>query len=285
MLNKNVSKMIIGIVFVLLALQAIQPAAAKAPDILNNSCEECHLKENGTSTGSIYAMWSASTHALFDVSCEDCHGGDPSNVLKDEAHNGISNQTLLRVNIPGLCGRCHEDQLNEFMSSQHYKRLESALAGPAPSCITCHQAHSVRVLKSSEIQDFCSNCHNNMTGIDPTVPGRAKSALELTKELQIEISIARGDIISAKENGQDVTASEFYQDSAKTILKNSPSVWHRFNLTYFDTEIQKGIENAKKAEKAIPERTAAQTATPKAPGFGVFMLISGLMIAYLIKKN
>jgi hypothetical protein len=46
MLNKNVSKMIIGIVFVLLALQAIQPAAAKAPDMPNNSCADCHRKSN-----------------------------------------------------------------------------------------------------------------------------------------------------------------------------------------------------------------------------------------------
>jgi hypothetical protein len=140
-------------------------------------------------------------------------------------------------------------------------------------------------LTSSEIQDFCSNCHNNITGINPAVPNKAKNALELIKELQIEISIARGAIISAQANGQDVTAAEFYQESAKTILKNSPSVWHRFNLTYFDIEIQKGIEDAKKAEKSISAGTAAQTATPKSPGFEVFMLIAGLMIAYFIKRH
>ncbi|MDL5502342.1 MAG: hypothetical protein QSU88_03910, partial [Candidatus Methanoperedens sp.] len=42
MLEKNVLKIIIGLVFVLIALQVIQPAASKAPDLPNNSCADCH---------------------------------------------------------------------------------------------------------------------------------------------------------------------------------------------------------------------------------------------------
>lgn len=317
MQNKNVSKMIIGIVFVLLALQAIQPAIAKAPDMPNNSCADCHRKmlfssaeqkqfvdirikhlESGIScsivchedklnksTGSNYAMWSISTHALFEVTCEKCHGGDPSKVLKQEAHQGISNKTILRANTPEMCGKCHEPELNEFKSSQHYKKLESNQEGPAPACITCHQAHSVRVLSSSEIEDFCSNCHNRITGINPAVPKKAETVLVSLKELQLEISKARSSVISAKAMGKDVTAAETDLESAKKILKDSPSVWHRFNLTYFDTEVQKGIEDAKNAEKVMPEGTATQTAPAKVPGFGVFMLISGLIAAYLIKRH
>jgi len=288
MLNKNVSKIIIGIVFVLLALQAIQPAAAKAPDILNNSCEDCHLRlvlENETSTNNTYTKWSVSTHALFEVTCEKCHGGDPLKVSKEEAHKSISKEAILSENVPETCGKCHEMELNEFKSSKHYKNLESSQGIQAPSCITCNEKHNVRVLTSSELLDFCISCHNIDTGINPTVPGRAKKALESLKELQLEIPKARAAINSAKANGKDVTAAEEDLGAARLILQNAPSVWHRFNLTYFDTEVLKGIDNAKNAEKMMPEKTAAQTATTKAPGFGVFMLISGLIAAYLIKRH
>jgi len=316
MLQKNVSKIIIGIVFVLLALQAIQPTVAKAPDLPNNSCADCHRKllfttedtrqfidirikhlESGISCsivchedklnksiGSTYAMWSVSTHALFEVTCEKCHGGDPSKVRKEEAHKGISNKTILRADTPDMCGQCHAPELDEFKSSQHFKKLESGQEGPAPACITCHQAHSVRVLTSSEIEDFCSNCHNQITGINPAVPKKAENALSSIKELQLEISTARSSVLAAKAMGKDVTEAEADLESAKAILKNTPSVWHRFNLTYFDTEVQKGLQDARNAEKAMPEGTA-QPAPTKAPGFEVLLLVSGLTAAYLLKRH
>lgn len=317
MQKKNVLKMIIGIFFLLIAFQAIQPAVARTPDMPNNSCADCHRKmlfssteqkqfidirikhlESGIScsivchedklnksTGSNYAMWSISTHALFEVTCEKCHGGEPSKVSKQEAHQGISNKTILRANTPDMCGKCHEPELVEFKSSQHYKKLESGQEGPAPACITCHQAHSIRVLSSSEIEDFCSNCHNSVTGINPAVPNKAQSVLASLKELQFEISKARSAVISAKAMGKDVTAAEAALEDARTILKAAPSVWHRFNLTYFDTEIQKGIEDAKNAEKVVPEGIVTQPASTKAPGFGILMLISGFIAAYLIKRH
>jgi len=317
MLNKNDSNMIIGIIFVLLALQVIQPAAAKAPDLPNNSCADCHRKllfnsesqrqfidirikhlENGIScsivchedtlnktTASTYAMWSISTHALFDVTCEKCHGGDPSKVLKQEAHVGISNISIQRANTPEMCGKCHVPELDEFKNSQHFKRLESDQELPAPACITCHQAHSVRVLTASEIEDFCSNCHNNITGINPAVPKKAEYALTSVKELQFEISKARAAVISGKALGKDMTSAEADLESAMTVLKNTPSVWHRFNLTYFDTEVQKGLEDARNAQKAMPEGGTAEPSPTKTPGFEVSLLVSGLIAAYILRRH
>jgi hypothetical protein len=316
MVEKNVSKIIIGLVFVLIALQLIQPAASKAPDLPNNSCADCHRQllfssepqrqfieirikhlESGIScsivchedklnksTASTYALWSVSTHALFEVTCEKCHGGDPSKVLKQEAHKGISNITIQRANTPEMCGKCHTAELDQFKNSQHFKRLESNQEGPAPACITCHQAHSVRVLTASEIEDFCSNCHNNITGINPTVPKRAESALSSVKELQLEVATARSSVLAAKAMGKDVSVAESDLESANTILKNTPSVWHRFNLTYFDTEVQKGLTDARNAEQAMPVETAATVPT-KAPGFEVLLMVSGILAAYLLKRH
>ncbi len=316
MRQKNDSMVIIGIVLVFITLQVIQVASAKAPDLPNNTCADCHRQllfssesqrqfidirikhlESGIScsivchednlnksTASTYAMWSISTHALFEVTCEKCHGGDPSKVLKQEAHKGISNKSISRADTPEMCGKCHAPELDEFKSSQHFKKLESNQEGPAPACITCHQAHSVKVLTAAEIEDFCSNCHNQITGINPAVPKKAENALSSVKELQHEISKARSSVLAAKAMGKDVTAAEADLESAKTILKNTPSVWHRFNLTYFDTEVQKGLIDAQNAEKAMPEQTGTAVPT-KAPGFGVFLMVSGLLAAYLLKRH
>ncbi len=317
---KNVKCIFIALVLVLVAVASlqflIQPAIAPAPNLPNNSCADCHRKllfsseaqrqfieirikhlESGIScsivchedqlnktTASTYALWSISTHALFNVTCEKCHGGDPLAPSKTEAHVGLSNISIARANTPETCGKCHEAELNEFKSSQHFKNLESGEELPAPACITCHQAHSVRVLTASEIEDFCSNCHNSITGIDPSVPKRAESALSSVNELQVEISKARSSIINAKANGADVTEAEANLDSARTILKNIPSVWHRFNLTYFDTEVQKGIEDTRKAENMTSQAQATPLPT-KAPGFEALLLVSGLLVAYFLKRH
>ncbi len=318
---KNVSSILIAIVFALVFVSAlqlpIQITTAAAQPLPNNSCADCHMKllftseeqrqfieirikhlESGIScsivchedklnksTASTYALWSISTHALFNVTCEKCHGGNPQASSKEDAHKGLSNVSIARANTPETCGKCHEAEFQEFKSSKHFMRLE-AQEVPAPACITCHQAHSVRVLAASEIEDFCSNCHNRITGIDPAVPQRAEKALSSVSLLQEELSKARSAVISAKASGKDVTAAEADVESARATLKLIPSVWHRFNLTFFETEVQKGIADAQNAEKIMNE--SAVTATPKpprTPGFEGFFLILGLFVAYLLKRN
>lgn len=317
MINLNrLKKVIIGIVFVLVIVTQLpaQPTVAAAPQLPNNSCVDCHRKllfsseaqsqfvnqyiqhiDNGISCSiechedrqnksiaSSYALWSTSTHYQFNVACEKCHGGNPLATSKIEAHVGLSNSSIARENTPEMCGKCHESQLEEFKSSLHFQRLESEEV-PAPACVTCHQAHSVHVLTASEIEDFCSNCHNNITVIDPSVPKRAENALSSENELQVQLSKVRSAVINAKASGKNETEADAELESSQTILKNIPSVWHRFNLTYFDTEVQKGITNAQNAEKALNESTA--TPVPKkSPGFEGLIMLAGLLAVYFINR-
>ncbi|VVB86284.1 Cytochrome c7 c [uncultured archaeon] len=312
---KNVSGIIIITALLLLVLQLfIQPVVALS-NVTNNSCADCHSKliftteeqrkfidiriqhlESGISCSiechedklnksiaSTYVMWSISTHALFEVTCEKCHGGNKLANTKNEAHVGISNISNARQETPQMCGKCHVPELEQFKSSKHFKKLESTEEGPAPACVTCHQSHSVRVLTASEIEDFCSNCHNNITGINPSVPQKAEAALSSVKELQDEIAKARSEMIIAKANGANVNESEASLESARSVLKDIPSVWHRFNLSYFETEVQKGIVNARNAETQIPAGT--QTAPTKSPGFEGFILISCIIAIYLLRRH
>lgn len=314
---KNVSRNIMVTALMLLVLQLfIQPVLASSPNMTNNSCADCHRKllfasaeqrqfidirikhiESGISCsivchedklnksiGSTYAMWSISTHALFGVTCEKCHGGNSSANSKAEAHIGLSNKSIARAVTPEMCGKCHVAELEEFKSSMHFKKLQSSEEGPAPACVTCHQAHSVHVLTPAEIEDFCSNCHNSITGINPAVPDKATEALTSVRELQDEIAKARSIIITAKAKGADVKEAEVSLESARSVMNGIPSVWHRFNLTYFGTEVQRGIADAKNAEIQVP----AQAQTPpsaKSPGFEGLLLLTGLVAVYLLKRR
>jgi predicted CXXCH cytochrome family protein len=314
---KNVSNIIIVTAIMLLVLQLfIQHAVAQPSNFPNNSCADCHRKliftteeqrqfinirikhlESGISCSivchedklnksiaSTYAMWSVSTHALFEVTCDKCHGGNKLAKSKNEAHAGVSNRTIAREATPEICGKCHVPELEEFKSSRHFKKLESSEEGPAPACVTCHQAHSVRVLTSAEIEDFCSNCHNKITGIDPSVPKKAEAALSSVSELQQEIAKARSAIINARAKGMDVKQAEVSLESSRSVLKDIPSVWHRFNLTYFETAIQQGISDAETSEKQVPSITQAPQPS-KSPGFEGFLLITALIAIYLLKRR
>lgn len=240
------------------------------------TCLTCHQTHSVRElTSSEREEFCTNCHARFNETCEKCHVNQLA-VSRQEAHLYLSNISIVRTNNPETCEECHKPELKEFKSSPLLKKLESG-ENHVPTCTVCHQAHTMRILTSSEREYFCSNCHN-VTGIDPAVLQKAEKALSSVNDLQGEISKARGAVISAKAEGKDAAEAERYLGSAATILKHVPETWHRFNLTYFENEIHQGIANARKAEK-----TAAESA--KTPGFGGILLISGLMAAYFLKKK
>jgi len=67
---------------------------------------------------------------MFNVTCDNCHGGDPGSDLKEKAHEGVLrssevNSTVFYRNVPETCGKCHANELNQFKDSLHYQRLKA----------------------------------------------------------------------------------------------------------------------------------------------------------------
>lgn len=241
------------------------------------TCLTCHQAHSVRElTPSEREEFCTSCHASFNEACEKCHVNQLA-VSRQEAHLYLSNISIVRANNPETCGECHKPELTEFKSSPLFKKLESGEVH-VPTCTVCHQAHIMRILTSSEREAFCSNCHNNMTGIDSAVLKKANEALSFAGELQAEISKAEGAVVSAKAEGKDVKEAEMYLESARTILNDVPDAWHRFNLTYFETEVLQGIAEAQKAEKKAAE-------SAKTPGFEVVLMMSGLTAAYFLKRG
>ena len=245
---------------------------------------ECHATTIDKIAKSNYEQWTNSKHAMFNVTCDNCHGGNTSSDVKEVAHIGVlrsseSNSSVFYRNVPDTCGKCHKDELNQFKDSLHYQNLKALKQ--APSCDTCHMPHEFKVLNASEFQDLCSSCHNIDMKIAPDVPEKALNAIQNADKLKNEIRIADADIKQAKQQGKDVTAAQKGLDAAIAIRDNLPILWHSFNLPNFQNVTDNGIMYAKKAQtdSGIPPTK------PSTPGFGTILSLTGIIAIYLLIRR
>ncbi len=296
----------------------IVPTGASNLDALNNSCVSCHktlspftdeqkqfneirlnhIERNITCSlechedvirkraSDNFQQWSDSSHSKYFVTCDACHGGNPAVTTEKDAHATMKNvsdpnSTIYFKNIPDTCGKCHAEELDHFKNTMHYQRLRSTSSGP--SCVTCHQPHSFKVLKSSELTTVCSVCHNSKDNIAAaSVPTDAKIALEKADEFQQEVLNAKNAIANAKSKGKDVSLAQMDLDKATSVMNDVPSLWHGFNLNNFNQQIQEGINWAKKAEYSV---SGVEPTVPSAPWPGIALVFGIFIIIYLIKKS
>jgi len=258
----------------------------------NAECSlECHEDRVRQLATANYQQWSESVHALKGVTCEACHGGDPKQATKEKAHINFKNNTdpesaVYYTNVPKTCGKCHPKELHNFENSTHYKKLESLQL--APTCTTCHHPHTFTVLNPEDFRNSCGNCHSVYKKVAPyDIPLRAEDMLRKVNKLKFNIDNARQDIFWAKKNGTDVGQAERYTENALKTLENLAPMWHEFNMTHFEDEIDSANTEVKKAQDLVkttpePTRTAEQTMS----GFiSVTGLISLMAVFYILRKK
>ena len=258
----------------------------------NVSCSlECHEDRARQLATSNYQQWSESVHALKGVTCDVCHQGDPKQATEEKAHAGILTPTDLQspvyyTNVPKTCGKCHSKELANFENSKHYQKLEALKT--APTCTTCHAPHTFTVLNPEEFRNFCGNCHSVYKKVAPyDIPVQAEYLLGKLNKLKFNIQTAQEDIFWAKKNGTDVTQAEQHVDSALTVQQNLAPMWHEFNLTHFEDEVDAANREINKAEELIkPAPTPTATAPAKIPGFtGLIGVISLLAVLHMFRKK
>ena len=245
---------------------------------------ECHATTIDRIAKSNYEQWTHSKHAMFNVTCNKCHGGDPASNIKETAHAGVLrssdfNSTVFYRNVPETCGKCHTQELNEFRNSMHYQKLKALKQ--APTCDTCHSPHEFKVLNVSKFQGLCSQCHNEDMRIAPSdAPDKAVIALENAEKLKTEIKAAQEAVKLAKQQGKDVTDAQKSLDTAESIRDSLPILWHGFDLPHFEQVIDSGIKAAQQAQldTGIP-------AKPSTPGFSIIVSLAGIFSMYLLVRR
>lgn len=165
-------------------LQGVAPQGTRAPQGLpapvlqsasydtSYKCLVCHAeKRNAFMQG---------VHSQRGIKCADCHGGDPTSDTLPFAHRGNFIGKPTKVQTVALCGSCHSSpnrmrpygiptgQVAEFSASQHGKLLLQRHDTAAPTCIDCHDAHTIRrpddarsTVYPTNIPETCGRCHSD----------------------------------------------------------------------------------------------------------------------------
>ena len=251
-------------------------------------CHEDRIRQLATSN---YQQWQESLHAVKGVTCDACHGGDPKQATKEKAHINFKNTTdpespVYYTNVPKTCGKCHPNELGNFENSTHFKKLE--LLQLAPTCTTCHHPHTFTILNPEDFTNSCGNCHSVYKNVAPfDIPLKAEDLLRKVNKLKFNIDNAQQDIFWAKKNGTDVGQAETDTNNAIQTYKNLAPMWHEFNLTNFEDQINLANAEVKNAEDIVkPTPSPTRTEPARVPGFiGLTGLISLIAVFYILRKK
>lgn len=151
-----------------------------------NTCVDCHATLEGKQA-EITAHWQRSVHAEQDVSCVNCHGGNPSGTTVDEAMSPAAGYigTPAKADIPALCASCHADvsQMRQYnLPTDQYAKYQESTHGlrlvqgdvTVATCYDCHGGHET--LKANDpassvypanVPTLCSGCHSDKTLMAP----------------------------------------------------------------------------------------------------------------------
>ena len=223
---------------IVLASPAIDVPQSDLEAFKGNSCVACHSKDlKSSEMTNHYLEWHLSRHMQTAVSCDKCHGGDPTTDRKDKSHVGVlkSDDVSSRTNPKNLsqtCASCHDPISKAFTGSTHYAKLNSA--GLGPSCATCHQ-HMASTVASfpPEAANLCNQCHgvdHNVLPKRTDISASAQTAMEAIDRANGMVVWTTGLLDAAKERKVDVTAEERELADVKAMLADSKAKWHTFTL-------------------------------------------------------
>jgi len=224
-----------------------------------NSCVTCHsgLTEPVRQVNR-YLEWHFSAHREKGVSCDKCHGGDPSSGRKEAAHKGVLNPSdkasrLFTWNQPDTCRSCHQNVADAFSKSTHFIKLKSAGLGPA--CNTCHIHMASKVLYSpEEVASHCSNCHNTVNGLlvpRPDIPETAKENVMAFQRSNFIIEWTGLLLAEAQRRGMNVVDEKKILDESTAILLNAKIQWHTFSLGNVRKLADESFSKAVKARDSL----------------------------------
>ncbi len=191
-----------------------------------NACILCHNSLDDDEMAPPVSTWRRNVHRSAGVSCQDCHGGLPNSMVKENAHNpeagyiGVPDSTV----VPDVCGTCHQQQRENYISSPH------GVAGSfSPNCVDCHNDHEIvhpQVTRIA-IPDKCNNCHEDST---------LEEFIGLVTQALVPISDARREVETLRPTGVSVDFIQAQVDLAENTY--SSQVSHVFTFSTIKPQVK-----------------------------------------------
>lgn len=141
----------------------------------SEACVACHSQQSDEHLSQPAKDFPSDVHAGLGFGCLDCHG---------RAAGAVAPSAFLgkptRQEIPALCGRCHSDaafmrqynpslrvdQVAEYRTSVHGRRLFGENDTSVAVCVSCHPAHAIRPASDPassvhplNVAATCGRCH------------------------------------------------------------------------------------------------------------------------------
>lgn len=220
---------------------------AAAGHAATNTCITCHESLlPSTQRAHNFAEWKNSVHAQSGVTCDQCHGGNPTTSDVKQAHQGVvrsiqPNSPLYFKRIADTCGKCHGSEAAEYKKSFHAKELERA--GRGPNCTTCHGSMATRILSPQELEQTCSLCHS--------LRSVASEALVTLNQAGAALKRWKDAAAQARAKGQWTKDQESALASAQQSYQEAQRKWHSLDMAAVLNQSHKIITDAKQATQSL----------------------------------
>jgi nitrate/TMAO reductase-like tetraheme cytochrome c subunit len=213
-------------------------AQASLPAIsAEDNCVKCHSQTTGRA-GEVVRLHSSSAHGRANVSCDGCHGGDPSQSDKAKSHSPNFTGKPDRGATLAMCGACHDPQLAQFKTGRHFPEKQGI---PRIDCAECHGAHSVgNQPETFSLGQFCVSCH----GLEylPPLPQQLQYLLNLSDDLRD--SFARLETKGPKPSGEAI-------ERRKEIRRSTAEIVHTTDLKGGSARIPQILSQGEKLKELI----------------------------------
>ncbi|MDP2603089.1 MAG: cytochrome c3 family protein [Deltaproteobacteria bacterium] len=177
-----------GFLWLGIAVILFLPVRAMGQPKVEN-CVACHQSLPDERLAGPAKLFKEDIHAVKGFGCVSCHGGDASDTemsAMSPAKGYIGKPTGTK--IVDVCGRCHSDarfmrqynpalrvdQVTEYYTSVHGRRLKEQKDSKVATCATCHKAHSIKApsdprssVHPLHVADTCGSCHANAEYMAP----------------------------------------------------------------------------------------------------------------------
>jgi predicted CXXCH cytochrome family protein len=237
-------------IFALLGLGAMLAApsglAGQAP-LTSDECVACHTMMGMPRITEPAELFVNDVHAKVGLGCKDCHAGPGTSA---DPHAGFRTAPD-RGDIPEMCGSCHSDadymrefdpslrvdQLTEYWSSTHGRRLREDGDPNVATCVSCHPAHSIRApedLESSvnprNVPATCGSCHADAELMDPYGLSTDQLA-EYTASVHGQLLLVDGEVAAPACN--DCHGNHGAQPPGVSSVRNVCGTCHALMADYF----------------------------------------------------
>ncbi|MDH3457673.1 MAG: cytochrome c3 family protein, partial [Gemmatimonadota bacterium] len=154
---------------------------AQEPEVEVDNCKVCHSVLDDERLGGPARAFAGDIHAVKGLGCADCHGGDRTLAGfegMDPAKGFVGRPG--KPQLASFCGRCHSDaafmrqfnpslrvdQVAEYATSVHGRRLAELGDTLVAVCTSCHPAHAIKPPSDAassvhplNVAETCGACH------------------------------------------------------------------------------------------------------------------------------